>query len=100
MDINNKTPEYIGFTDFTEGSKSEIFRRCYSGASNEYIKKVHYIKTDESRIINENCIKWVKKIDECLEVCMKGNGCYIGDTHKICKINNPKSYEKLIKYFE
>jgi predicted nucleic acid-binding Zn ribbon protein len=100
MDINNTKPEYIGFMDLTEGSKSEIFRRCDSRASTEYIKTVHYIKTDESRIINETCIKWVKKIDECLEVCMKGNGCYIGDTHKICKMNNPKSYELLIKYFE
>jgi hypothetical protein len=26
---------YIGFTDFEEGSKSEIFRRCDAGASNE-----------------------------------------------------------------
>jgi len=25
----------IGFTDFEEGSKSEIFRRCDIGASNE-----------------------------------------------------------------
>jgi len=25
----------IGFTDFEEGSKSEIFRRCDAGASNE-----------------------------------------------------------------
>ena len=27
--------EFIGFTDFEEGSKSEIFRRCDAGASNE-----------------------------------------------------------------
>jgi len=27
--------ESIGFTDFEEGSKSEIFRRCDAGASNE-----------------------------------------------------------------
>ena len=26
---------FIGFTDFEEGSKSEIFRRCDIGASNE-----------------------------------------------------------------
>jgi len=65
----------------------------------KYIKKVTYIKTDDNKILNENCIKWVKKIDECLEICTKGNGCYIGDTHKICKINNPDSYEKLNRNF-
>jgi len=27
--------QFIGFTDFEEGSKSEIFRRCDAGASNE-----------------------------------------------------------------
>jgi len=34
-----ETGEFIGFTDFAyeveEGSKSEIFRRCDAGASNE-----------------------------------------------------------------
>ena len=50
-----------------------------------------YIKTDNNIIINEKCIIWVKKIDECLEVCIKSTGCYVksgGDTHKICKLNN------------
>ena len=61
-----------------------------------------YIKMDNNIIINEKCIKWVKKIDECLEVCIKSTGCYVksgGDTHKICKINNSDSYNKLNKYF-
>ena len=31
----------IGFTDFTEGSKSEIFSRCDSGASNENVSYIH-----------------------------------------------------------
>jgi hypothetical protein len=66
----------------------------------EYVKRNQFIKTDGNAVLNENCIKWVKKMNECLEVCTKGNGCYIGDTHKICKINNPKSYEKLNKYFQ
>ena len=58
-----------------------------------------FIKTDNA-IINEACIKWVKKIDECLYICTKSNGCYINNCHKICKINNLKSYEKLNSYFE
>jgi hypothetical protein len=61
-----------------------------------------YLKTDENKIINENCIRWVKKMSDCLEVCTKSIGCniYNGGTHRICKINNPESYNKLNKHFE
>ena len=59
-----------------------------------------YIKTDDNKIINEKCIRWVQKMSECLEVCTKPNGCYEGDKHKICKINNLDSYNKLNKHFE
>jgi hypothetical protein len=58
-----------------------------------------YIKTDNNKAINEKCIKWIKKIDECLYVCTKSTGCYMRDTHTICKINNESSYNKLNKHF-
>uniref|UniRef100_A0A6C0LL64 Uncharacterized protein n=1 Tax=viral metagenome TaxID=1070528 RepID=A0A6C0LL64_9ZZZZ len=61
-----------------------------------------YIKTDDNKIINEKCIRWVQKMNECLEVCLKPTGCDIEskDTHKICKSNNLDSYSKLNKHFE
>jgi hypothetical protein len=64
--------------------------------------KIIYLKTDDNKIINENCIRWVKKMSDCLEVCMLTTGCNInnGSTHKICKLNNIDSYNKLNKYFE
>jgi hypothetical protein len=65
-----------------------------------YTKQPEYIKADNNKILNASCIKWVKKMDECMEICMKGDGCYIGDTSRLCKINNPESYEKLNKHFE
>lgn len=58
-----------------------------------------YIKTDDS-IINEKSIRWVKKMNNCLYVCIKTNGCSIRDTHKICKFNSYNSYNKLNKLFE
>ena len=62
---------------------------------------VLYLKTDDNKIINEKCITWVKKMDDCLYVCAKSNGCYgTNDTHKICKINNPDSYNRFNKIFE
>ena len=40
-------------------------------------------------------------MSECLEVCTKSVGCSGNDdTHKICKSNNPDSYNTLNKYFE
>jgi hypothetical protein len=66
--------------------------------------KTVYFKTDDNRIINENCIRWVKKMSDCLEVCIKQSGCYlydgVRDTHKICKLNSPDSYNKLNKHFD
>jgi hypothetical protein len=59
-----------------------------------------FLKTDNNKVINEKCIRWVKKMDECLEVCTKTDGCREGaDTHRICKINNFHSYEKLNRLF-
>lgn len=63
--------------------------------------KVSYLKTDDNIVINESCIRWVKKMNECLEVCTKSSGCILSsNTHRICKSNNLISYNKLDKYFE
>ena len=60
-----------------------------------------FIKTDGNAIINERNISWVKKMNECLEVCMKTTGCTNKvDTHTICKTNSPISYAKLNNHFE
>jgi hypothetical protein len=60
-----------------------------------------YIKADDNTIINEKCIRWVKKMSECLEVCSVSTGCNVKyNTLKICKVNNLDSYNKLNKYFE
>ena len=59
-----------------------------------------YLKTDRNVIIRERSIIWAKQMNECLEVCVKSDGCTSGiNTHKICKINSPASYDRLIKYF-
>ena len=62
----------------------------------------NYIKTDIGIFINEQCIIWVKKMSECLAVCTKTTGCSLDNkgTHKICKMYNPDSYNKLNKHFE
>ena len=41
-------------------------------------------------------------MDDCLEVCIKSTGCRIEarDTHRVCKLYNLDSYNKLNKYFE
>lgn len=62
--------------------------------------KTSYIKTDDNIIIKEKSIKLVKKIDECLYLCARSNGCNKYNTHKICKSNNLDSYNKLNVFFE
>ena len=63
--------------------------------------KVCYLKTDNNIIVRESAIRWVKKMDECLEICTKPNGCDISlrTTHRVCKHNSIESYEFLNKYF-
>jgi hypothetical protein len=61
----------------------------------------NYLKTDDDKIINDKYIRWAKKIDECMYVCTKSNGCALKiETHTICKINNPKSYYQLSFFFK
>ena len=68
---------------------------------NASINANSYIKTDEIKVINERHIRWIKKMNDCLEVCTKGNGCAIGkDTHRICKLYTPDSYNKLNSLFD
>jgi hypothetical protein len=64
--------------------------------------KESFLKTDDNKIINERCIRWVKKMNDCLEVCTKSNGCEdtATATHKICKSTNLNSYNKLDQYFK
>jgi hypothetical protein len=60
-----------------------------------------YIKTDDNKIINERQIRWVKKMNDCMEVCIAANGCRVSiNTHTICKQNSPESYNKLFQHFE
>jgi hypothetical protein len=62
--------------------------------------KANYLKTDNNKIINEKYIRWVKKMNDCLEVCTKSTGCSEKNTHRICKFNNLDSYHKLNQHFE
>jgi len=62
--------------------------------------KNRYLKTDDNKIVNEKYIRWVEKMNECLRVCVKSDGCHSNSTHKICKLNSAESYAKLNKQFE
>lgn len=64
------------------------------------MESVTYIKTDKNKIINEATIKWVKKMDDCLYVCTKPDGCLKFETHQICKEKNPNEYDKFNKFFD
>jgi len=60
-----------------------------------------FIRVDNNKVLNRNMIRWIKKYDECLEICNKSDGCTVGEsTHRLCKLYNPESYEKLNKLFD
>lgn len=59
-----------------------------------------YIKADDNIIINERHIRWLRKVDECVNICYRHSGCVNGyGTVTVCKINSPESYDKLLKHF-
>jgi len=66
--------------------------------------RVPYIKADDDVIINEKQIRWIKKINDCMEICSKQSGCSLNtggrETHKVCKINNLESFLRLDKKFK
>lgn len=63
--------------------------------------KTSFIRTDNNVILNERCIRWVKKMDECLAICSRSDGCILHkETLRVCKINNADSYNRLNQYFE
>jgi hypothetical protein len=47
-------------------------------------------------------IRWIKKIDECMNICSRMNGCDVNDgsSLRVCKLYNPSSYNKLNKLFQ
>lgn len=59
-----------------------------------------FIKADKDTIINIVCIRWVKKLDQCLYICSKNSGCSQSETLSVCKNINPDSYLYLHKLFE
>ena len=101
----------MGWYSIMENIQTDITPFRKKNAQNKGAVSVHstrevgalntkWCKTDENKILNENSITWVQKMGECLAVCTKSVGCSIGDTHKICKLHNFDSYNKLNKHFE
>jgi len=60
-----------------------------------------FVKASDNTIISLKHIRWVKKLDRCLEICSKIDGCIIGrDTHQVCQYNNPDMYAWLGQHFQ
>lgn len=54
----------------------------------------NFLSIDDNILINERCVRWVKKMDECMYVCDKLYGCNdVNGTYKICKDTHPRNYE-------
>lgn len=68
------------------------------------MEKNDYIKADDNTVVNKNHIRWIKKMNECIEICSSYTGCNTNanskNTISVCKMNSPDSYKELNKYFD
>lgn len=54
-----------------------------------------FVKTDKNKLLNLTHMRWIANTGQCFEVCMKSDGCIPTNTHSVCKVVSPQSYEKL-----
>lgn len=58
-----------------------------------------FVKTDGDKIVSVKHIQWIKKMDECMELCTTSKMCFtrgpFKNTHSVCKSVNPRSYKQL-----
>jgi hypothetical protein len=60
-----------------------------------------YIQTDNNVYLNTKYIRWIKKMNECVEICSRFDGCVHGfSTHSVCKKYSSESYKKLNEMIE
>jgi hypothetical protein len=57
--------------------------------------KAEYIKTEENKYVNLKFIRWIHQTNECYKICSKTDGCSSNQTHRVCKFDNPTSYNKI-----
>ena len=56
-----------------------------------------YIKVTNDKLINQQSITWIRRIEECIYICAKSDGCDLEkSTHKI---DNPSGYNRVNKLF-
>jgi hypothetical protein len=59
----------------------------------------NFIQADNTMINTKN-IHWIRRINDCLEICTRTDGCILGrQTHRLCK-NNKDEFDKLNKLFK
>lgn len=63
-----------------------------------------FVRLEKDVVLRESAIRWMKKMEECLYICSKSDGCHIdqssqNSTHRVCKSTNPTSYDRLIRHF-
>lgn len=59
-----------------------------------------FFKVGDDTIIHYNYIQWIKKYEDCFEICGKPGGCikYL-QTSKVCKNTNPDGYKAFLKIY-
>lgn len=64
--------------------KSSCIVSCIekNGSASEN-QQPNYLKVDGNKVVNENHVQWVKRLHDCMYICMKTN-----DVNSVCKGNS------------
>jgi len=57
--------------------------------------KAEYIKVEGNKYVNPKFIRWIHQTNECYKICSKSDGCASNQTLRVCKFDNPTSYNKI-----
>jgi hypothetical protein len=79
--------------------KQTISSSASASASPNASANKQFIQVKPDLLINQNHITWIKRIDECMHICIKVDGCTLDTTHKVCKSANPTGYDKIQTLF-
>ena len=58
--------------------------------------KPTFIISDSGIAINPNFIRWIKQVDNCMEICTRFDGCMVGtNTIQVCENVNKINFDKI-----
>ena len=95
-----KSYRYDNYYNNMSESNQPVSVSASMSASKSASINLPYIKVTNDKLINQNAITWIRRIEECMHICTRTDGCDVEKTsHKICKYDNPTGYNRVNTLF-